>query len=74
MLNLRGSDIPYNPVFQAYLFVGLDRCILFIEDAKVQGEEDSYLHGIGVERRSYTDIWPFLRKREWGEGKVSSIG
>lgn len=32
-----------------------------------------YLDKMNVERRNYTDLWPFLRKREWGEGKVSFV-
>ncbi|EPQ56893.1 Creatinase/aminopeptidase, partial [Gloeophyllum trabeum ATCC 11539] len=70
LLNLRGQDIPYNPVFQAYLYVGLDRAILFIEAAKVDEEVSRYLEGLNVERRDYNDIWTFLRRREWKEGKV----
>ena len=36
ILNLRGSDIPYNPLFHAYLFVGLESAVLFVEKSKVQ--------------------------------------
>jgi Xaa-Pro aminopeptidase len=69
-LNLRGSDIPFNPVFQAYLFVALDRAVLFIDSAKVSAEMREYLEGIGVATKEYSEVWPFLRGREWGEGKV----
>lgn len=70
-LNLRGSDVPFNPVFQAYLFVALDRTILFIDSAKVSPEISDYLQSIGVTTREYSDVWIFLRARDWGEGKVS---
>ncbi|KAF8590921.1 Creatinase/aminopeptidase [Ramaria rubella] len=70
LLNLRGSDIPFNPVFQAYLFVSLDRAILFIDSAKVSEEIGDYLESIGVSTREYSDVWPFLRGKDWGEGKV----
>jgi Xaa-Pro aminopeptidase len=70
-LNLRGSDIPYNPLFHAYLFVGLESAVLFVEISKVQDDVASYLKDANVQLRSYTDLWPFLRRREWGEGKVS---
>jgi len=69
-LNLRGSDIPYNPLFHAYLFIGLDRAILFVEPSKLEVEVIEYLRSIHVDTKSYTDLWPFLRRREWGEGKV----
>ncbi|GAW05634.1 Creatinase aminopeptidase [Lentinula edodes] len=71
LLNMRGSDIPYNPLFHAYLFVGLDNVVLFLEKSKVSDEVAAYLQNIGVERRDYVDVWSFLRKREWkSEGKI----
>lgn len=73
MLNLRGSDIPHNPLFHAYLFVGLDSAIIFLDGSKVNTEMAEYLKTLGVERREYIDLWTFLRRREWGEGKVRCI-
>jgi len=69
-LNLRGVDIPFNPLFHAYLYIGLDKAILFLDSSKVDDMVEQYLEKMSVERRNYTDLWPFLRKREWGEGKV----
>lgn len=70
LLNLRGSDIPFNPLFQAYLYVGLDKAVIFLESSKAPEDIQTYLRTIGVDRRDYNDLWTFLRKREWGEGKV----
>ncbi|KAJ8463214.1 hypothetical protein ONZ45_g17659 [Pleurotus djamor] len=70
LLNLRGSDIPFNPLFQAYLFIGLDKAVLFLESPKAPEDIQAYLNTIGVERRDYNDLWTFLRKREWGDGKL----
>ncbi|KAG5638225.1 hypothetical protein H0H81_001226 [Sphagnurus paluster] len=70
LLNLRGSDIPHNPLFHAYLYVGLEGATLFIDGAKVVGSTGDYLKTLGVERREYLDLWTFLRRREWGTGKV----
>ncbi|KAJ7592530.1 aminopeptidase-P [Mycena floridula] len=70
ILNLRGSDIPYNPLFHAYLFIGLEQTILFLEGSKVNDTVAAYLEKLGIERRPYSDLWTFLRKREWGEGKL----
>ncbi|KAI0066177.1 Creatinase/aminopeptidase [Artomyces pyxidatus] len=70
VLNLRGDDVPYNPVFLSYLYIGLDRAVLFIENAKVEEPVREYLRKLNVELREYNDIWSFLRRREWGEGKV----
>lgn len=72
-LNLRGSDIPLNPVFQAYLFVALNHAVLFIDSAKISEEIGEYLQSIGVTTREYSDVWPFLRGKDWGEGKVRSV-
>ncbi|KJA18357.1 hypothetical protein HYPSUDRAFT_145160 [Hypholoma sublateritium FD-334 SS-4] len=69
-LNLRGSDIPYNPLFHSYLFISLDKSYLFVESAKLHPDVIAYLNAIDVEQRNYTDLWPFLRRRLWGEGKV----
>ncbi|TDN67726.1 aminopeptidase P family protein [Paraburkholderia sp. BL10I2N1] len=35
LLNLRGADVSYNPVFVAHALVGLDRASLFVADGKV---------------------------------------
>ena len=70
MLNLRGDDIPFNPVFHSYLFIGMDDATLFIEPAKVSSDVSEYLRSIGVSVRDYNDIWTYLRRKEWGEGNV----
>ncbi|KAL6301281.1 Creatinase/aminopeptidase [Sparassis latifolia] len=70
LLNLRGDDIPFNPVFHSYLFVGFDTTVLFIEQAKITEAVESYLESIAVERRDYNDLWTFLRRKQWGEGKI----
>lgn len=70
MLNLRGEDIPFNPLFHAYLYIGFDRTILFIEAIKVEEPVRQYLRQLKVDLREYNDIWTFLRRREWGDGKV----
>jgi Xaa-Pro aminopeptidase len=70
VLNLRGDDIPFNPVFVSYLYIGLDRAILFIEQEKVENPVRSYLQNLNIEIRDYNSIWSFLRMREWGDGKV----
>ncbi|KXN86246.1 putative Xaa-Pro aminopeptidase P [Leucoagaricus sp. SymC.cos] len=69
-LNLRGVDMPFNPFFHAYLFIGLDKAILFLQSVKVNEVVANYLEKMNVERRNYADLWSFLRKREWGEGKL----
>ncbi len=38
LLNLRGSDVPYNPVFQAYVLLSQEEAFLFVEDSKLTNE------------------------------------
>lgn len=73
LLNLRGSDIPHNPLFHAYLFVGLESATIFLDASKVNEDTAGYLNSHNIERREYQDIWSFLRRREWGDGKVSAF-
>jgi Xaa-Pro aminopeptidase len=70
VLKLRGQDIPGSPLFHAYLYVGLEQAIVFLHGRKVDESVASYLREVGVERRDFIDVWTFLQKREWGEGKV----
>ncbi|KAF8134371.1 hypothetical protein EV363DRAFT_1161085, partial [Boletus edulis] len=67
LLNLRGS---VNPLFHSYLFISADKVILFLDAFKLTDDTEDYLRSLKVERREYNDIWPFLRRREWGEGKL----
>jgi len=65
--------VPYNPLFYSFLFIGLNTAILFIEKVKLSEEIIAYLDELQITTRPYSDIWSFLRRREWGEGKVSTI-
>ncbi|MBL7814700.1 MAG: aminopeptidase P family protein [Saprospiraceae bacterium] len=52
-LNLRGSDVECNPVFVAHLVIGLDRCDLFIDAAKVPADIKAALNSDGIIIRPY---------------------
>ena len=69
-LNLRGSDVPYSPVFIAYLLVALDKIVLFLDLDKISAEVKKYLYECGVSLRTYADTWSYLRNKAWGEGKI----
>ncbi|THU94365.1 hypothetical protein K435DRAFT_860642 [Dendrothele bispora CBS 962.96] len=53
LLNLRGSNIPYNPLFHAFLYFGLHKTILFLEFLKSNDQVSEYLASLGIERRDY---------------------
>lgn len=72
-LNLRGNDIPFNPVFYAYFLITLESAILFVEKAKLTEEVSQYLSELGVITEDYDNIWNFLRNKKWGEGKVNML-
>ncbi|KAH8917068.1 Creatinase/aminopeptidase [Atractiella rhizophila] len=60
-LNLRGNDIPYNPLFLAYLLIGLSETVLFVDLAKLDGEVLRYLvEQLKVTVKSYKTVWQFL--------------
>lgn len=56
LLNLRGSDVAYTPVFVAYLVVGLEEACLFIHSAKVPADIYTQLQQDKVRLMLYTGI------------------
>lgn len=59
-LNLRGSDVPCNPVFVSYLLLAARGCILFIDDRKLSPAVVQYLKSINVETKPYTAVFETL--------------
>lgn len=71
LLNIRGSDVPFNPFVFSHLFVSArpepdlsavgGAVVLFIEPGKVRDRDQQYLASIGVSVKAYDGIVPFLR-------------
>lgn len=59
LLNIRGNDIPCNPVVLSYLAVTLDEIILFINPEVISAEVKAYLDGLGVIVRPYNDVYEY---------------
>lgn len=57
LFNLRGNDIPYNPVFLSYAIVTADEATLYINSSKLGSECQSYLADNGVAIKPYEDIF-----------------
>lgn len=38
VLNLRGNDIPFNPLFYAYLIIGNDSCLFYVNENKIPSQ------------------------------------
>lgn len=53
LLNLRASDIEYNPLFVSYLIVGEKRAILLTDENRVTPEVKEYLTRLGVGTARY---------------------
>lgn len=62
LLNLRGDDIPNNPVFLAYAIVTQKDFRLFIQEAAVEGRVGNYLKENEIILRPYNDIYSEIRK------------
>lgn len=61
-LNLRGTDIEYNPVFYAYLVVEDDETTLFT-DNPFKAEVSKYFQDNKIDVKPYEDIWGHLQLR-----------
>ena len=85
LLNLRGSDIEYNPVFFAYAYVsaaapsvpadgeGKGTALLFVDERQLGDGVKEHL-GAEVEVRAYTEFFAFLEGVGKGlKGEVSRI-
>jgi Xaa-Pro aminopeptidase len=71
LLNLRGSDVPFTPVFRSYLIVGKTWATLYLPPGKSTPEVAVHLNSNGsnetnsVRIKNYTDIWddlPYLNE------------
>ncbi|KAI1367821.1 aminopeptidase-like protein [Xylaria arbuscula] len=57
LFNLRGSDIPYNPVFFSYAVVTPDEATLYVDPTKLSSEVSSFLEENKVVIKPYQDIF-----------------
>ena len=60
-LNMRGSDIDFNPVFFSYLAIEESKCILFIEALKLGEPVRKTLASDKIEIRAYNQLLPYLK-------------
>ena len=61
LLNIRGNDVPCNPVVLSYLAVTKDRVLLFANDQVFGEPEREYLAQLQVELYPYDDIYAYVR-------------
>ncbi|WP_340114068.1 aminopeptidase P family N-terminal domain-containing protein [Maribellus mangrovi] len=60
LYNLRGSDIPYNPVFTAYAVVGKDVNVLFVDPVKIDEGLKTKLEADGIQLKHYNEFYNYL--------------
>ncbi|GMK58907.1 hypothetical protein CspeluHIS016_0603490 [Cutaneotrichosporon spelunceum] len=60
LFNLRGSDIPYNPVFFAYAILTLHDVTLFANPASLPSDVKTYLQKNNVAVLEYDKVWQAL--------------
>lgn len=58
--NLRGSDIECNPVFMSYLWIDMQKAILFVQKEAMSEELLEKLQGENIRVREYGEIHSFL--------------
>lgn len=56
ILNLRGADVSYNPVFLSYLLIGPEQCELFVDETKLNPALTEKLVAEQILIRPYNEI------------------
>jgi len=60
LLNLRGSDVAYNPVFMAYLLITPEKATLFVDREKISPELQAELATHGTRIADYEEVTAHL--------------
>lgn len=60
LLNIRSTDVAYNPVATAFLYLSPKGSTLLIDPAKVSPEMSAYLAGQGVQTAPYSQVKEFI--------------
>ena len=61
-LNLRGSDVKYNPVFTSFLYLSKDGSTLFIDNRKLTPEVEAHLAANKIATAPYESLGSFLSR------------
>lgn len=61
LLNIRGNDVPCNPVVLSYAVISADEMTLFIQEQVLNHEVRTYLSGLGVTVKPYEDVYDFVK-------------
>ncbi|MBE3050395.1 aminopeptidase P family N-terminal domain-containing protein, partial [Candidatus Bathyarchaeota archaeon] len=72
LFNLRGSDIPYNPVFFSYAIVTPDSAVIYIDKEKLDAETLSHFGANGITVKPYGDIFADIKSLSDGQKKTDT--
>lgn len=61
LFNLRGSDMPYNPVFTGWAVTGKNEQILFVNPVKLPKSLKTKLEGENIRLKNYNDFGGWLK-------------
>ena len=67
LLNARGSDIEFNPVFLSFLLVSGDKLVLFMEKKKIPASLLEDFTAAGVSVMPYEDVYDYISALPRGE-------
>ncbi len=62
LLNIRGNDIPCNPVALSYLMITADALTLYINPEVVSGDVKAYMDALGVTIKPYQQIYSDVKQ------------
>ncbi|NLD17885.1 MAG: aminopeptidase P family protein [Tissierellia bacterium] len=60
LFNIRGADVPSNPMLISYAVITKDKAILFVNANKIDEDVRKYLLGQGVEVSGYEDVRSYI--------------
>lgn len=61
LFNIRGGDVPHNPVVLSYVVMTREECFLFINEETLDDTVRAYLEGLHVTVKPYDDIYEFVK-------------
>lgn len=61
LLNVRGQDVPCNPVVLGFVYVTLEEAILFVDSTKLDANDVAELAGFGVKVVDYIKTYDFVK-------------
>ncbi|MBR1929191.1 MAG: aminopeptidase P family N-terminal domain-containing protein [Paludibacteraceae bacterium] len=60
LLNIRGTDVAFNPVVISYVVLEQDKCTLFIDKEKIDNDAAEYLRKNDIDTADYNDVYQYL--------------